>query len=609
MIKNAGRIKKIITIFCFILSLCLSFASAKGEDIRFKISLDKNEVSRGRQVELRILFFDREDIPLPRIPFIKDLVFKHKRSEKETIEEDGEKRNILVHIYRVVPLKEGVYQIGPLSFQFDGNRYISNDLSLKVAQKAHLDHKEAAVADKKIEEQDISKGIYTELKISKHEAFVNEKIYLTLRVYSDWLDLENIVIEELTTSGLVACKFERKDVKIGDIKGTKYAILEYVMWFFSPEAGLFTIKPIQVDLDIARLRQQTDSGEPALLNNNENFYNNFIGAADSRHLVLKTEPLNLRVLPLSTEGRPDSFKGAIGDFSFNFEVKPLRVKIGEPITLKMVIKGDGNENTINVPSIEKIEGADLYEPQISWKDGEVIFERILRVRSDKFKDIPKATFSFFDPAKKKYISITKGPFKVEIKGLKIKRVTSEKPEGDEKKAKEKDLIVDIKDKPGRLRRINPYFYKNKTFAFILTFPILILCLAYIGYRRIRRFETDPVYAAWIRASKGINRTIKKLEALSKSGKVLKFYAVGFKALQQYFALRLFLPKEGIIAGVVDEYLTSKIDNEKILKDIKEIFADCYLVKFTSLKFDRKDTEVTLKKIREVAEYLNEKDKL
>ena len=47
--------------------------------------------------------------------------------------------------------------------------------------------------------------------------------------------------------------------------------------------------------------------------------------------------------PLPVErSRPPDFSGAVGQFKFTAEGNPNRVKIGDPVTMKMKVTGSGN---------------------------------------------------------------------------------------------------------------------------------------------------------------------------------------------------------------------------------------------------------------------------
>ena len=66
---------------------------------------------------------------------------------------------------------------------------------------------------------------------------------------------------------------------------------------------------------------------------------------------------------LPEDNRPDDFSGAIGQFDFQASVAPLQVKAGDPLTLKMDIKGSGNFKNLKMP-VFKAPGFKSYEPQI-----------------------------------------------------------------------------------------------------------------------------------------------------------------------------------------------------------------------------------------------------
>src|SRR6202162_5645511 len=61
-----------------------------------------------------------------------------------------------------------------------------------------------------------------------------------------------------------------------------------------------------------------------------------------RDMTIESSPTRLKVLPLPTEGQPENFSGAVGDFQVSSDVSPAGVAAGEPLTLRLHISGAGH---------------------------------------------------------------------------------------------------------------------------------------------------------------------------------------------------------------------------------------------------------------------------
>ncbi|NQT23139.1 MAG: BatD family protein [Candidatus Omnitrophica bacterium] len=584
-------------------------ASVAAKDINIEAALDKTSVSPGRQASLSITCYETADMPAPELPFIKGLVFKYIKSLKRIITVKGQERNAVTHIYRVVPLEERTFTIGPLVFEYGGDKYITKEILLRVTKKPSAPSGKKRATRKKFE---ISKSIYIKMDIPKRTIFMNEKIPVTLNLISDWLDLEDIIISEFSSAHLISKEFSKGTVEIIDEDGVNYAVLKYDTWFFAVETGAFMIEPISVKFNIARRREKTSGGEPDILNDNEKFYKEFIGAADSRSMKLETEPFKINVLPLPTKNMPESFKGAVGSFTFDAEVHPKKIRLGETVTLTMKIGGSGNFTMLSVPEISGLEGAEIYDPMVMRKDESAVFTQVIKAESSKFSSIPGIIFSYFNPDKKEYVSVSKGPFIIDlIDGEKVKAADEER-ESTQTLDRDENIIKDtigIKDSSGRLRRINSYFYRNPGFIALQSIPIIVFFAAFAVYRRKLFMLNNPEYARRLRALKKARINIRKTEFLMKHGAPEKFYEMLFRTIQEYLGTRLFLPAEGVAGEVVDVMSVEGGDTTRIKEKIKNIFSDTYLSKYTTVKMEKSDMEAILKNIKETIDFLDTKESL
>jgi hypothetical protein len=107
----------------------------------------------------------------------------------------------------------------------------------------------------------------------------------------------------------------------------------------------------------------------------------------------------------------------------------------------------------------------------------------------------------------------------------------------------------------------------------------------------------------LRASRKAKTALIKAENLMKSGKSKEFYDAIFTLMQTYLALRFLLPSEGITEKIVEQLKELNI-NEHIVTEVKHIFSDCYLARYTSSGFKDRDMKVTLNKVRHAIDSLN-----
>ena len=86
--------------------------------------------------------------------------------------------------------------------------------------------------------------------------------------------------------------------------------------------------------------------------------------------------------------------------------------IGDPITVKMNIKGTGNFDRVSTPLLQVGKDWKTYRPSASFKAasgagyrGEKSFEQAVIPMNGSIKAVPPVTFAYFDTEKEKYVTL------------------------------------------------------------------------------------------------------------------------------------------------------------------------------------------------------------
>jgi hypothetical protein len=152
----------------------------------------------------------------------------------------------------------------------------------------------------------------------------------------------------------------------------------------------------------------------------DQFFRNFPmpGIGHSENIEARTGTRTLDVQALPREGRPDSFAGAIGQFTMDASASPRRAAAGEPVTLKLTVQGRGNFDMLTAPVLTGEDGWRVYAPKETFTANDAIgyggsktFELSMVARRDQTAT-PGAEFSYFDPQTKKYATLTADPVAV-----------------------------------------------------------------------------------------------------------------------------------------------------------------------------------------------------
>jgi len=345
-----------------------------------------------------------------------------------------------------------------------------------------------------------------------------------------------------------------------------------------------------------------------LLNDNGDFYDAFIGRRNSRTIEMNGDAVEIKVIPLPNEGRPTDFSGAVGDFAFTVSADKDEINLDGVIKLDIKISGTGNFDMIKLPVMSNMPGIIVDEPVIVREMKSVFAEQTVKIVSEGVEELPSLVFHFFSPSKKKYVSIINTPMPVKIlppvgkKGAII--VTPVLPELIKEGEHKKTGIIDIKKNPGTMIKSDLLFYKSGFFVFLWIFPLIVAIIISIFKKRNDILSGDTAYARWYHASRFSLRDLSRAKFLLKKNRVREFYDHIFKMTQRYFGVRFGVPSGAISGEVVLRLILPEMLQNRTVKQIEDIFTDCYFARFTSIEFDLSDMKKTCADIEEILVYFN-----
>jgi hypothetical protein len=130
--------------------------------------------------------------------------------------------------------------------------------------------------------------------------------------------------------------------------------------------------------------------------------------------TVEVDPLRFEVKPVPDAGRPQAYAGAIGQFTFDVHVQPTNVMPGDLVKVRATISGTGNIEEIQPGLVTSAPAFNIYdtEPVSRGEKTGRSFRQILVPLSPEAELIPEISFSFFNPSKGRYITVRRGPFKL-----------------------------------------------------------------------------------------------------------------------------------------------------------------------------------------------------
>ena len=374
------------------------------------------------------------------------------------------------HTFRFVARREGKFVIPAITVTAGGQQVTTEPLTLTVKTGAP-----ARGAG------DVAFAVIEPLKA---KAFVGEDIRVVIRGYLD----SSIRWSAMDKPQFTADGFNMRDILVDkqkqgeqELSGKRYVTVIYQTVVTPTKAG-------KLKLGEVKLRAQY-SGPKA-----NNRYDPFPGFGRPQEMEFTAPAIEFEVMPLPSAGKPKDFAGAIGSFTFEGTGTPAKVKVGEPITMNLVVKGSGNFDRITLPPLADPDGWNVYDSEDSFSPT----DQLKTIGTKTFKlpvsplvakaTIPVFAFTFFNPETGKYVTLKNTETPLAVEGVPVASTPLQGGAASpELKVEVKPELLPNQTVPGEVGKLGQTVAPSLLFGAVLApLPILLGLLAW------RSRKADPL---------------------------------------------------------------------------------------------------------------------
>jgi BatD DUF11 like domain len=495
------------------------------------------------------------------------------------------------YTYTLQAQKVGTFTIPSASITVEGQKYMSNGLSIKVlpadnsSSKAQQGNQSNAGAGNSAASQASnipSENIFIKTNVSKTNVYEQEAILVTYKLYTlmDVVQCGNKKMPDF--NGFLKQDIDQpqnKQFAYENFNGKNYGtVVLYQVLLYPQHAGVIEVSKATFE---ALIRVQNRANVKSIF---DDFFDTYTNV--TRNVIAPSVKVTVNPLPAN---KPASFSGTVGHFTMSPSISADQVKANDAITIKINISGTGNMKLIKTPVIKFPDGFETYDPKVSNNfktttsgvTGSKNIEYMVIPRHSGDFEIPSSEFSYFDIQDKAYKTLRTPTYKVKV----------QKGEGGENNAVVGTYVSkeDVKQLGKDIRYIHSdeVVLKKEETALFGTFiswlfylvPLLLSGLLFVFFRKQAKENSDLSLVKNKKANKIAQKRLKLAQKLLQEGKKDLFYEEVLKALWAYLSDKLGISLSNLTKEHVQSELYSKGVDETIYSRILEILNTCEFARY------------------------------
>ncbi|MGH6960406.1 MAG: BatD family protein, partial [Dongiaceae bacterium] len=333
---------------------------------------------------------------LPPIPGVTVAPGSSQRSEFSFV--NGQQSSRLIYEFQLVATQPGDIVIPAIQGRAGGAVLTSRPLALKIVKAEGA----AAAA-----QAALTNLAFLRLIVPKTEVYFGEPFAVEMQLY--WQTAQEVHVPQLKADGFSLGPMPKPTQNRTQVGNSIYNLVVCRLTATAARTGTLPFGPAESALTIlVPITNPVRTRDPF----------GFFGRGpeyQQRPTVLKSDAVTMRVLPLPKENVPAGFNGAIGNYRMTASAGPTNLIVGDPITVRVQIAGNGPIESLQLPAqtdwrefttYPATSKTDLNDPLGLGLSGIKSFEQVVIPQHHEIQALPPLRFSFFDPQAKAYRTLS-----------------------------------------------------------------------------------------------------------------------------------------------------------------------------------------------------------
>ncbi len=570
--------------------ILLQITAVFAQDLSFQASVNKTQVALNESLLLTLTVLgSKESIDPINLPTIDGFESKYLGPSTSISITNGSYDSQRRFIYQLVPLKVGQFKIPSITTTISGQTLTTSEINLTVDDVKPSSTTSPASDSSGNPTLDLKDKIKFSIEASKQDVYINEPIELILKLYITGVQIRNIQFPQMNQDGLEVGVLNHQQYQ-QLLNGINYNIIEFKTTIYPKKVGDLPLGPAQINSSMIEEQQRQDD-----------FFQSLFNTYATRPVTATSNALVLHVKELPLQGKPADFSSAVGNFDFNMTASPTTLKVGDPITVRIAVTGNGAFKNIVLPQITDAHFK-TYEPKVTFDEKSKTVEQVIIPISEQAVEIPALTFNYFDTTTQEYRTLTQGPIPLtvtapthteEFKAIGFNDLS--KGETGAQPLISENMLPALGEK---IMKATVALFKQ--WWFWLSGIMLVLGVgAWMIWRSYeRRLKHDTAFSRRTYAYKNAQGGLSKAKSIIIQEQPKLFYDVLDKTLTTYVADCVHVPTHSLNHRQVIDFITSKKVNQDQVSALENVLQRSETVRFalTGITQDQmmKDYDVIVK---------------
>ena len=578
-----------------------------AQEVDFHVSAPQM-VTEGERFQIEYVINTKiSDIQFPKFPGFQKIGGPYSSHSSSSSYVGGQWMHNTTDTYTIMlyAKKAGTYTIHSARALVGDKEYLTDEVKIKVvkgntSQRGNTNTGNTSSNSSNDELKNLKSNIFIRPVVSKSKVYLGEELTLTYKLYFA-VNLSNVTSTELNTfSGFWSKNLIEKAQQYKQYeetyKGKRYRVAELGKFALFPQkTGKLKIPAKKVELTAQVRSQQKRRRRGSIF---DNFFNDpFFNQMQNVDVEVFAPAVTITVKNLPERRKPASFKGAVGNFTMTTSIDKETAKANDAITLKVTIKGKGNIELFDGPTLNFPPDFEIYDPKIDQRvnssgygvSGTKTFEYLIIPRSAGDYKISSSDFTFFNPNRKKYITLHTPEYNLHIeKSNRDNDVTTYEGSAGAKQEIQ-TLHSDIRhiyNHIDNLEKEKPLFWGSTWFYFFLFFPIAAFIIFTVVMKKELKKRGNRSLIRTKKATKVAKNRLKKSEKLLQENNKEAFYEEVSEALWGYLSDKFGIPLSQLSMATMETTLTEKKVSEALIERYSDLLNHCEYSRYAPAESDK-----------------------